>query len=198
MKSLLLVASAICFLGNGCAAASPPGGVAPAPARRCEIRLSAWCIAEGAYEISRQLANDSIHDRVWSMRGRFRSESKLVIFEPNGCRSGFSNALELTRFERDIEWQDRSWNRMLVRLKSDGSCDLTVLLPPYDSDPMEWAFSDGLLLVRPCIGRRRRPTSAGRWWSNPEAVVPFRRTKKSPACAGLFRCDQAPTQLAGV
>lgn len=150
MKLLLLVASAICFIGNGYVAASPPGGVAPAPARRCEIRSSAWCIAEGAYEISRQLASDSIHDRVWSMRGRFRPESKLVILEPNGCRSGFSNVLELSRFERDIEWQDRSWDRMLVRLKSDGSCDLTVLLPPYDGDPMEWAFADGLLLVRPC------------------------------------------------
>lgn len=150
MKLLLLIASTICLLGNGCAAIARPSGAASAPPRKCEIRLSAWCIAEGAYEINRRLANDSVHDRIWSLRGRFRPASKLVIFEPNGCKNGFSDALELLSFESGISWQDRSWDRLKVRLKSDGSCDLTILLPPDSSDPMEWAFSNGLLLVRPC------------------------------------------------
>lgn len=150
MKRLLLIASAICFFGNACVAASPPVRAPSAPPLRCEIRLSTWCIAEGAYEITRQLASDGVHDRVWSMRGRFRPESKLVVLEPNGCRSGFSDAQELLRFEQDIAWQERSWDRLLVRLKSDGSCDLAVLLPPYDGDTMEWAFSEGLPMVRPC------------------------------------------------
>ncbi len=150
MKFLLLIASAICVLGNGCAVASPPSGSASAPPLRCEIRLSAWCIEEGAYEITRQLANDSVHDRVWSMRGRFRPASKLVILEPNGCKSGFSNALELLKFERGVQWENGSWDRMQVRLKSDGTCDLAIMLSPYDGDPMEWAFSSGLPLIRPC------------------------------------------------
>lgn len=150
MKLLLPIASAICFLGNGCAAASPPSLSPSAPPWRCEIRLSTWCIAEGAYEITRQLASDSVHARVWSMRGRFRPESKLIVLEPNGCRSGFSDALELLKFERGVRWENRSWDRLQARIKSDGSCDLTVLLPPYDGDPMEWAFTSGLPQVRPC------------------------------------------------
>lgn len=150
MKLLLPIASAICILANGCAAASPPTGRSAAPSVRCELRLSAWCIEEGAYEITRQLADDSIHDRFWLLRGRFRPESKLVILEPNGCRTGFSDALKLLKFEHGVHWKSRSWDRLQARLKSDGTCDLTILLSPYDGDQMEWAFTEGVSLVRPC------------------------------------------------
>lgn len=152
MKCLLLIACSICIciLGNGCVAASPPSDVPSAPPWKCEIRLSAWCIAEGAYEITRELASDSVNDRVWVLRGRFRPESKLIILEPNGCKSGFSDVLELSGFERGIDWKGRSWDRLQVRLKSNGSCDLTILLPPYAADSMEWAFTEGIALVRPC------------------------------------------------
>jgi hypothetical protein len=54
------------------------------------------------------------------------------------------------KFDKAIEWNGRSWDRLLVRLKSDTSCDLTILLPPEDGDSMEWAFTSGLPLVRPC------------------------------------------------
>lgn len=150
MKLLLLVVGVLSILGNGSAIASPPDQAAAAPPWRCELRLSSWCIADGAYEITRQLASDGVHDRIWSMRGRFRPESKLVILEPNGCNSGFSNDLRLLKFERGVRWENRFWDRLQVRLKLDGSCDLTVLLPPYDGDPLEWAFTSGLPLVRPC------------------------------------------------
>ena len=150
MKLLLVIAGMICVLGSSCAGASPPSGTAAAPPMRCEIRLSAWCIAEGSYEVTRQLASDRVHDRIWSIRGKFRPDSKLVILEPNGCKSGYSDVLELSGFDRSIEWQSHSWDRLRIKLKSDGSCDLTVLLPPYDGDPMEWAFTSGLTLVRAC------------------------------------------------
>lgn len=150
MRSAASVLLFALFLLSACASAAPPTKAPAAPPRRCEIRLSAWCIAEGAYEITRQLANDSVHDRVWSMRGRFRPESNLVILEPNGCRSGFSDALELLKFERGVQWENRSWDRLQARLKSDGSCDLTVLLPPMTAIQWSGRSQMGLLLVRPC------------------------------------------------
>lgn len=150
MNKFLLIASMVGLLGSGFATASPTTLAPAAPPSRCEIRLSAWCIAEGAYEINRQLANDSVHDRVWSMRGRSKPASKVIVLEPNGCKSGPSDALELLEFEQGVAWQNDSWDRIQVKLKSDGSCDLTILLPPYDGDPLEWAFSSGLPLIRPC------------------------------------------------
>lgn len=150
MNKFLLIASMVGLLGSGFATASPTTLAPAAPPSRCEIRLSAWCIAEGAYEINRQLANDSVHDRVWSMRGRSKPASKVIVLEPNGCKSAPSDALELLEFEQGVAWQNDSWDRIQVKLKSDGSCDLTILLPPYDGDPLEWAFSSGLPLIRPC------------------------------------------------
>lgn len=173
MKLLLLIAGALSIPGNGCAATPPPIQAASAPPWKCELRLSSWCIAEGAYEITRQLANDGVHDRVWSMRGRFKPESKLVILEPNGCNSGFSDDLKLLKFERGVQWENRSWDRLRARLKSDGSCDLTVLLPPYDGDPLEWAFTSGLPLVRPC--KDEACESAGLTELKPQFEAQFRK-----------------------
>ncbi|SOO19074.1 exported hypothetical protein [Xanthomonas citri pv. fuscans] len=95
MKKLFLIAGMVGLLGSGFVTASPTTQAPAAPPSRCEIRLSAWCIAEGAYEINRQLANDSVHDRVWSMRGRSKPASKVIVLEPNGCKSGPSDTLEL-------------------------------------------------------------------------------------------------------
>ena len=150
MKLLLLMAGMAGILVSGCAVASPKSNVPSAPSLRCEIRFSAWCIVEGAYEINRQLAGDSIHDRVWSVRGRFKPASKVIILEPNGCKSGSSDALELLKFEQGVRWENGSWDRIQVKLKSDGSCNLEILLPPYDGDPLEWAFASGLPLIRAC------------------------------------------------
>jgi hypothetical protein len=106
------------------------------------------------FEITDRRAEDGVHDRIWTLRDSFRPESKLVILEPNGCRTGFSDALAFSGFEQGVKWQDDSWDRMRVRLKMDGSCDLEVLMPPFTGDPMEWAFSTGLMLVKACKDER--------------------------------------------
>mgnify|MGYP000856548500 CR=1 FL=1 len=149
MRISLMAAIAACVLESGCVNASP-NAPPSAPPARCEIRLSTWCIQEGAYEITRRLASDSVHDRFWFLRGRFKPESVLVVLEPNGCKNGLSDKVDLAEFEHQIEWQGRTWDRFKVRLKSDGSCDLTVLLPPDEGDSMEWAFTEGVPLIRPC------------------------------------------------
>jgi hypothetical protein len=144
-----LILSSLLLL-SGCVSAAPPAQAPAAPPRKCEIRQSAWCIDQGAFEITDRLAQDSVHDRVWTLRGPFRPESKLVILEPNGCRSGFAETPVLSSYEQKVVWEGRSWDRIRARLKSDGSCDLEVLIPPFDGDPMEWAFSTGLMLVKAC------------------------------------------------
>lgn len=150
MKTFLPITGAALAFAAITASATPPAGTSAAPPARCEIRLSTWCIAEGAHEVTRQLADDGIHDRVWTLRGRFRPASTVVIFEPNGCKAGDSDVTELKAVDRGVAWQGRAWHRLHVALKSDGSCTLSILLPPDEGDPMEWAFTSGLPLVRAC------------------------------------------------
>lgn len=121
-----------------------------APPIECELRLGAWCITDGAFEINRRLAQDSVHDRVWTLRGQFRPESKLVILEPNGCSGGESDIQSLVGFQHGYEWSGQKWDRAGIRLKSNGTCDLTVLFPAYSGDPLEWAMPEGFRLIRPC------------------------------------------------
>lgn len=120
-----------------------------APPVRCEITLSAWCIAEGAAEIKRILSNDSVHDRNWLLRGQFNSSSSLIVMEPNGCRGVRSNALDLIDYKEGVQWDSKTWDRMEVRLRKDGSCDLQVYLL-REKYPHDWAFSSGLNLIRGC------------------------------------------------
>ncbi len=123
---------------------------ASAPPLRCEIKLSAWCIVEGAQEIVRQLATDSVHDRVWRLRGAFRPQSQLVVLEPNGCRSTTSDTLEFVAFDENVNWNSKKWDRLRVRLDTKGHCDLDILLTPDHDDSLEWAYSGGLKLLRHC------------------------------------------------
>lgn len=148
LLSFLLISGSLLSL-SGCTSAAP-AQVPAAPPRQCEVKLAAWCIDQEAYEIIGRMAEDGVHDRAWILRGSFRPESKLVVLEPNGCRTGHSDTLSLLSYESGITWEGRSWERVKARLKQDGTCDLEVLMPPFDGDPMEWAFSTGLILVRSC------------------------------------------------
>lgn len=133
-----------------CGAIALPVAANAAPPIECELRHGAWCITDGAYEIYRRLVQDSVYDRVWTLRGQFRSESKLVILEPNGCTDGESDVQSLVGFQHRYEWSGRNWDRAQIRLKSNGTCDLTVLFPASSGDPLEWAMPQGFRLIRPC------------------------------------------------
>ncbi len=139
----------------GACASHAQSAVAPAsPPRHCEIQYSAWCVDQGVFEITSRLAEDSVHDRIWILRGEFVPKSRLIVLEPNGCRSGHSDKLSLVNYESEVQWEGEKWERMRARLKSDGSCDLDVLIPASDGDPMEWAFSTGLMLVKSCVDEK--------------------------------------------
>jgi hypothetical protein len=120
-----------------------------APPVRCEIKLSAWCIAEGAAEIRRELSTDSVHDRNWMLRGQFNSSPSLVVMEPNGCRDVRSDALTMIAYDESVQWDSKTWDRIHVRMRKDGRCDIQIYLL-RDKDPYDWAFSSGLNLIRRC------------------------------------------------
>jgi hypothetical protein len=148
MKKTLVVWGAMLAASVGYAAPDTPSP--SAPQLRCEISLSAWCIVEGVYRLERQLANDSVHDRMWSLQGRFNPRSRMLVLEPNGCRGLYSDALTLQAFDENVKLQGETWDRLRVRLDSNGRCDLDVFIAPDTGDPLEWAFSEGLGLIRTC------------------------------------------------
>lgn len=150
MKTLFVASWWLSLLLCGCAFATSSKDQGGAPPLKCEFNLSSWCIAEGVFELKRTLAKDSIHDRIWYLKGRFRPESILVVMEPPGCKSGLADTAKLLHFNGDYRWKGRVWDRAEVQLKASGMCNLTILLPQDGGDQMEWAYSTGLLLVRPC------------------------------------------------
>lgn len=157
--------------------AGAPAGAMASPRLQCEFRLGAWCIAEGAYVVTRALAADRVHDRTWLLKGRFKPESELVVQEVNGCKSGYANELTFLSYESSVDVDGTSWDRLKVRLKSDGTCDLSILMSPFDGDPMEWAFSTGLTLLRGC---------------KDEACTPLPLGDLKPQIEEQFRKQEAP------
>jgi len=123
-----------------------------APPRKCEVRQAAWCIGQGAWEITDRLAGQEKYDHVWIVRGFTRPKAPLVVLEPGGCREGYSDGVSAVRFDRAYPWDGKTWNRMVVRLRNDGSCDLDVLIPEYEDDATAEAFFSGLILLRNCTG----------------------------------------------
>ena len=121
-----------------------------APSVRCEIRTSVWCITDGAFSIERELATDSIHDRIWTMGNYFQPEYKLIVLEPNGCRSGYSNQTILISTESNYVWRNEKWNRAVFKLKSSNDCNLTMLFSLPKFDTTKWTYPLDVELIRPC------------------------------------------------
>lgn len=129
----------------------PTSGTAPsAPPRECDIRLPVWCILQGVDRIILVNEVESGYNDFWELQGAFEPKSELVILEPPGCRIGLSDTLKSLGFDTGIYWHSKIWDRIIVKLKKDGSCNLALLFPPYRNDPMEWAFSNGVISIRAC------------------------------------------------
>ena len=121
-----------------------------APPRKCEVRQAVWCIYQGAWEITDRLVEHQKYDRVWIVRGFFQPRAPLVVMEPNGCREGLADSATAIRFDSQFVWEGKSWNKMTVQVKKDGTCDLDILLPKAQSDPTGEAYFSGLPLLHTC------------------------------------------------
>jgi hypothetical protein len=123
--------------------------------RTCEIRQEAWCIYQDGSEITdlQKIDNKNSNEHIWSMRDINHPYSVIIIFEPDGCRNGFSDKISALGFDENVKWRGRIWDQMRVRLRADGSCDLRLLVPLYNKDPLEWAFSVGRTLIAACADK---------------------------------------------
>jgi hypothetical protein len=124
-----------------------------APERLCEFNQSSWCIAQGAWKVSRQFDQGYPNGAIWTLVGRENPGSELVVFAPHGCKDGFADEASLKGYKSNYNWSERVWLKMSVRAKADGSCDLDVLVPMSATSLEDWAFSDGRLLVWICYDK---------------------------------------------
>ena len=127
-----------------------------APPRRCEIRQKAWCIYQEGIEITnlQKLFPDDSYDHAWTLHDALYPYSQLVVFEPNGCREGFANTVTALGFEEQVKWRGKLWDQIRVRLISDGSCDLRLLVPMFDGQPVQWAFNSGPGMIAACMNEQ--------------------------------------------
>ncbi|HOY23165.1 MAG TPA: hypothetical protein PK002_08415 [Cellvibrio sp.] len=125
--------------------------VVAAPERLCEIRQSAWCLLEGAEKIiDEKTETDSKYASVWYVSGPLDQNHGFYVLEPNGCRKGLSDSLNLVNYNDQVEWRNQQWRKIIFRLKNDESCDLEVLLPSAEIDKLGEAFSHTFLLIKSC------------------------------------------------
>lgn len=149
MKGLFLAASlaAVSVPVSACVAQQPSPRSAPTV---CEVKQAAWCLLLSDARIeSVPLESDDFHS-AWFVRGERWAALPAVILEPSGCREGYADTVELRRFEAEFDWEGQTWNRVEVRLKSNGACDLSLLSPTVARDPVGSAFMATMTLVRAC------------------------------------------------
>lgn len=121
-----------------------------APPRECEIRMATWCIFRSNITIQHKPSHDIGYRSVWTMWGSYWSSQPSVILEPAGCREGLADMLQVVNFDGTFERDNRKWNSIIVRLKSDKTCDLRLLAPTLKDDLGGAAFSANLSLVGAC------------------------------------------------
>jgi len=158
-QSRTLYAMLACVLGMTIAgisytsSASTPAvkNTASMPAPVCEIRQRAWCIIQANSVITDIPAWEPADpDHTWMIHHRKQPDSNLVIFEPRGCRKAPADTVEAIRFLHGVMWEGRSWDEMKVRLRRDGTCDLTLRVPTWSGDPLEWPFAEGRVNLVAC------------------------------------------------
>lgn len=142
------------------ASSAVQGQNASSPPIACEIRQRAWCIHNGSVEITvLQPAQGDPPGQAWILRDVNFPDSPLAIIEPRGCRKALSDTVTAVDFVRGVPWHDKTWDQMTIRLRSDGSCDLKLLLSPFESPEREWAFTGGRALLLACSDDQCTPKS---------------------------------------
>lgn len=131
----------------------PPGEEsAPSVPFRCELKRGAWCIRQGSVEITK-LQRVSVSEpsgTTWRLRDIHYPSSILVVLEPSACTHGYADTVEARGIEYGVDWDGRRWDKMTVRLRKDGSCDLSILVTPFHDEASEWAFFDGRTFIAGC------------------------------------------------
>lgn len=117
------------------------------PPLHCVNKHGAWCVLDGARE--QPLASVS-GMAAFKLSDPSQSDASLIVISPVGCDRVRADQLAFLSFEHGLKQYGQEWERVGVRLRNDGTCDLQILLPQFSSNPFEWAFSSGLQLIRAC------------------------------------------------
>jgi hypothetical protein len=153
--SLIILAITIAVSLLPTASASNSANHAPSPSSpllTCEIRQRAWCIHNGTAEVTlvQPVVSSDPPGRAWLLRDLHYPNSFLAVLEPQGCREVLADAVDPVSFAHGVHWREKTWDQLVVRLRKDGSCDLKLLLSPYDPSTESWAFSEGRNLLLAC------------------------------------------------
>jgi len=110
------------------------------PPLECEIFRGAWCILSGSYELTlSHVANRPLYQ--WSMtESHWRSEAGLIL-ESAFCPKRHADVIQVVRVSERFEWSGKHWRQVVVRLTSDGACELQLLAPARELAPLDMAAS---------------------------------------------------------
>jgi hypothetical protein len=97
--------------------------------------------------------------QAWMLRDVNFPDSTLGILEPRGCRKALADTMTAVDFVHGVPWRGKTWDQITLRLRSDGSCDLKLLLSPSQSPEREWAFTGGIALLLACTDNPCTPAS---------------------------------------
>ena len=117
------------------------------PPLHCVTEHGAWCVLDGARE--QQLVGAS-GTSAFRLSNPSQSDAALIVISPSSCDRVRADQLSFLSFEHGLKRHGQDWERVGMRLRSDGKCDIQILLPQFSSSPFEWAFSTGLQLIRAC------------------------------------------------
>lgn len=121
------------------------------PPARCEIHQMAWCMLLDDMTYQDVPSTQENMASTWYLRGPLWKQYPLIINEPAGCRTGYSDIVKLVRFDRYYKVGEKTFGRIVVRLKKNGSCDLEMLSSKKSDDKYAGGFFAGLTSVKPCI-----------------------------------------------
>lgn len=141
-----VLALSLAAIGSIPASGFPQEAPSPPPLR-CVSEHGAWCVLDGARE---QKLADAWDGQAVRLSNPSDPAAALVVISPPACSGVRADQLSFRSFEHGIEAYGQDWERIDVRLRGDATCDLKILLPPFSSNPFEWAFSSGLQLIRAC------------------------------------------------
>jgi hypothetical protein len=147
MIKLSCLAALVLLINSSAGAAEPTDQNTPSLfSPKCEIRQSTWCVMSEFQTITDQPANSKHFRNNWYVHGALDPRHPLVIREPKGCREGTSDVVELVRFDSTYRWRRKTWSRMVIRLKSNDSCNLELLFANYSAGGLREDFYSGLNL----------------------------------------------------
>lgn len=130
----------------------PGPATAPSVPFSCALKRGTWCIRQGSVEVTKlqRVGESDPPGSAWRLNDVHYPSSTLIVLEPAGCTHAFADTVEARGIEYGVDWDGRKWDRMTVRIRTDGSCDLRLLVTPFHDEPSEWAFFAGRTFIEAC------------------------------------------------